>query len=188
MGDRSNVNLVQINNVNAKYEGITSYSHWGGVEHQIIALAAFIKAARFSDSNYGMNTILANILSYSGNGLDGGINPFSVDTKEEAYQQELDNEHHILNINFGVVYSNNDLAEIAVYNVDTGETKCFPLSVQGAGRAARYLIRAEIAKYDEYGSVDNTVMGLRGNSNVNSIVKAAEKFVSSNVDLALKVR
>lgn len=43
MGDRSNVNLVQINNVNAKYEGITSYSHWGGVEHQIVALAAFIK-------------------------------------------------------------------------------------------------------------------------------------------------
>ena len=31
MGARSNVNLVKINNVNAKYEGITSYSHWGGV-------------------------------------------------------------------------------------------------------------------------------------------------------------
>ncbi len=188
MGARSNVNLVKINNVNAKYEGITSYSHWGGVEHQIVALAAFIKAARFSDSNYGMNTILANILSYSGNGLNGGVNPFSVDTQEEAYQQELDNEYHILNINFGVSYSDNDLAEIAVYNIETGDTQRFPLSVQGAGRAARYLIRAEIAKYTEYGSVDNTVMGLRGNSNVNSIVKAAEKFVSSNVDLALKVR
>lgn len=187
MGDRSNVNLVQINNVNAKYEGITSYSHWGGVEHQIVALAAFIKTARFCDSNYGMNTILANILSYSGNGLDGGVNPFSVDTREEAYQQELDNEHHILNINFGVVYSDNDRAEIAVYNVDTGDTQCFPLSVQGASQAARYLIRAEITKYAEYGSSDNTVMGLRGNSNVNSIVKAAEEYVSSHVDLALKV-
>ena len=93
-----------------------------------------------------------------------------------------------MNINFGVSYSDNDLAEIAIYNIETGETKCFPLSVQGAGRASRYLIRSEIAKYAEYGSVDNTVMGLRGNSNVNSIVKAAEKFVSSNVDLALKVR
>ena len=188
MGARSNVNLVQINNVNDKYEGITSYSHWGGVEHQIVALAAFIKAARFSDSNYGMNTVLANILSYSGNGLNGGINPFSVDTREEAYQQELDNEYHILNINFGVSYSDNDLAEIAVYNIETGETKCFPLSVEGAGRAARYLIRAEIAKYTEHGNVDTTVMGLSGNSNVNSIVKAAEEYVSSHVDLALKVR
>ena len=102
-----------------------------------------------------------------------------------AYQQELDNEHHILNINFGVVYSDNDRAEIAVYNVDTGDTQCFPLSVQGAGQAARYLIRAEITKYAEYGSSDNTVMGLRGNSNVNSIVKAAEEYVSSHVDLSL---
>lgn len=47
MGARSNVNLIKINNVNAKYEGITSYSHWGGVEHQIVALAAFIKAGNF---------------------------------------------------------------------------------------------------------------------------------------------
>mgnify|MGYP007037326419 FL=1 len=93
-----------------------------------------------------------------------------------------------MNINFGVGYSDNDLAEIAVYNIETGETKCFPLSVQGAGRAARYLIQEEITKYAEYGSVENTVMGLRGNSNVNSIVKAAEKFVSSHVDLALNVQ
>lgn len=92
-----------------------------------------------------------------------------------------------MNINFGVVYSDNDRAEIAVYNVDTGDTQCFPLSVQGASQAARYLIRAEITKYAEYGSSDNTVMGLRGNSNVNSIVKAAEEYVSSHVDLALKV-
>ena len=62
MGARSNVNFVQINNVNDKYEGITSYSHWGGVEHQIVALAAFIKSARFSDSNYGRKLLTKTII------------------------------------------------------------------------------------------------------------------------------
>lgn len=142
MGDRSNINIIQSRNESGGYNGINLYSHWGGLDPQLKALAAIAKSSiADTRADWGFTALLALLLTReSGVMFEGAWSTtnissaqiFSVGTLKEAEIMQMDNQHPILAIdlvNDRIVYGfgERDGADVIVPFTADGAAELYAL-------------------------------------------------------------
>lgn len=142
MGDRSNINLIQSRTESGEYLGINLYSHWGGLEPQLKALALIARQrAGLDERGRGFQLLLQSLLEHE----PGVIYEDAWCTSEITYVQifhaasrraaeltRADNQHGILTVDFvtpRIIYASefDEVADIVVAFTPEGAEELYQL-------------------------------------------------------------
>jgi|GEM_PF-4383681 len=142
MGDRSNINIIQSKKESGGYHGINLYSHAGGLDPQLKALAAIAKGSISSaEGEWGFTALLRALLTQDHDVVFkdawsttkiSQARIMSVRTLREAEFMHLDNQHPILAIDFvndRIVYGfgEQDMADTIVPFTEAGAERLYSL-------------------------------------------------------------